>query len=376
MSAKEVPGRAPRPPTTGRDRHAAQQRAQPTSQKSAPQGLSLWVGERPPLGTRPTTYLRRKHCRGAVCQAPEYCSRGPPTPLPSGLSIPASCSSWLGAGRPRAGRGTHTVATSTQPSMLDLGADSSQPPWAGRGQAPHLPISLAHGALQTRSVWRDVEPGRSREEQGTAGAHPPLRQGLTPGQVYPHTCVAPTVGSRDATDRCWVMDVRRLESQSVGAAGARSSRCMTAPSYTHGVCVLSSLDTKLPWFLKSRRQWALQPTQPTSKATSVPANRPQDAGHRKCIPRARTRGTARGHRRPKPAEDPPSQRRARRGPTEPDGAGERAGSPQAGFLSSRLVLLPLPRRGPTPGSPQHPPPFQQRRPDPFLGWDQDITPAR
>lgn len=28
-------------------------------------------------------------------------------------------------------------------------------------------------------------------------------------------------------------------------------------SYAHGVCVLSSLDTKLPWFFKSRRQWAL-----------------------------------------------------------------------------------------------------------------------
>lgn len=70
------------------------------------------------------------------------------------------------------------MATSTQPSMLDLGADSSQPPWAGRGQAPHLPISLAHGALQTRSVWRDVEPGRSREEQGTAG-RPPSPQART-----------------------------------------------------------------------------------------------------------------------------------------------------------------------------------------------------
>ena len=135
------------------------------------------------------------------------------------------------------------------------------------------------------------------------------------------------------------MDVRRLESQGVGAAGAHSSRCMTAPSYAHEVCVLSSLDTKLPWFLKSRRQRALQPTQPTSEATSVPANRPQDT--RKCVPRARTRGTAHGHRRPRPAEDPPSQRRARRGLTEPDGAGEKAGSPQAGFLISLLVLRPL-----------------------------------
>lgn len=168
-------------------------------------------------------------------------------------------------------------------------------------------------------MWSLGGLGRSR---APLGAHLPLRQGLTPGQVYPHTCVAPTVGSRDATDRCWVTDVRRLESQSVGAAGARSSRCMTVPSYAHGVCVLSSLDTKLPWFFKSRRQWALQPTQPTSKATSVPANRPQDAGHRKCTPRARTRGTARGHRRPKPAEDPPNQRRGLRGPTELDGAGE------------------------------------------------------
>lgn len=55
---------------------------------------------------------------------------------------------------------------------VDLGADSSQPPWAGRGQAPHLPVSLPHVALQARSVWRDVEPGRSREEQDTAGCPP------------------------------------------------------------------------------------------------------------------------------------------------------------------------------------------------------------
>ena len=125
----------------------------------------------------------------------------------------------------------------------------------------------------------------------------------------------------------------------MGAAGAHSSRCMTAPSYAHEVCVLSSLDTKLPWLLKSRRQQALQPTQPTSEATGVPANRPQDTRER--TPRARTRGAAHGHRRPSPAEGPPSWRRARRALTEPDGAGERAGSPQAGFLISLLVLRPL-----------------------------------
>lgn len=64
------------------------------------------------------------------------------------------------------------MATSTQPSMLDLGADSSQLPWAGRGQAPHLPVSLPHRGLWAWSVWWDVEPRQPRKEQGTARRPP------------------------------------------------------------------------------------------------------------------------------------------------------------------------------------------------------------
>lgn len=44
--------------------------------------------------------------------------------------------------------------------------------WAGRGQAPHLPVSLPHGGLWAWSVWRDVEPRQPREEQGTARRPP------------------------------------------------------------------------------------------------------------------------------------------------------------------------------------------------------------
>lgn len=204
-------------------------------------------------------------------------------------------------------------------------------------------------------MWNLGGPGRSR---ALPGAHPPLRQGLTPGQVHPHTSLIPKVRSRDAADRCWVMDMRRAKSQGVGAGGDHDSSCMTAPSSTHEVCVLSSLDTRLPWFLKSRRQRALQPTQPTSEVTSVPANRPQNT--RKCTPRARTGGTAHGHRRPRPAEDPPSQRRAHRGLTEPDGAGERDGSPQAVFLIS-LVLLPLSQKRSHSWQPTTPPTVPEER---------------
>lgn len=77
-------------------------------------------------------------------------------------------------------------------------------------------------AVWAWSLWLDVEPGLPGEDQGTARHLPSPQAGpLAPGQVHLRTCVIPKVGSRDAANKCWVLDVRSTVSQGLLGAGAQ-----------------------------------------------------------------------------------------------------------------------------------------------------------
>lgn len=164
----------------------------------------------------------------------------------------------------------------------------------------------------------------------------------------------------------------KTESQSVGAAGARRPRCMTVPSYAHGVCVLSSLALNSRGFLNREDSGLFNPHNPLPRPARVPAT-----GHR-------TQATGNAHQGPELEArhvviGGPNQLRTPQTSAGVSGV-HRAGrsrreswQPQAGFLSShRLVLLPRPEEVRLPGSPQHPPPFQRRRPD-LLGGTRHHT---